>query len=82
MVEAVLARQETEAGDAGKGFSGSGLRMVGKNGWQLAGGVKSVQRHGRIDQAMCQCCGWNGPLVSDGFRGQDLPDFIRCQEIP
>lgn len=42
---------------------------------------KTVQLHGRIDEAMCQYCGWNGPLVSDRFRGSDLPDCSRCQEI-
>lgn len=35
---------------------------------------KTVQLHGRIDEAMCQYCGWNGPLVSDRFCGSDLPD--------
>ncbi len=42
---------------------------------------KTVQLHGRIDEAMCQYCGWNGPLVSDWFCGSELPDCNRCQEI-
>lgn len=42
---------------------------------------KTVQLHGRIDEAMCQYCGWNGPLVSDRFCGSDLPDCSRCQEF-
>lgn len=42
---------------------------------------KTVQLHGRIDEAMCQYCGWNGPLVPDWFCGSDLPDCNRCLEI-
>ena len=42
---------------------------------------KTLQLHGRIDEAMCQHCGWNGPLVSDWFCGSEPPDCDRCQEI-
>lgn len=37
---------------------------------------KTVQLHSRIDEAMCQYCGWNGPLVSDRFCGSDLTDSV------
>ena len=42
---------------------------------------KTVQLHGQINEAMCQYCGWNGPLVPDWFCGSDLPDCNQCQEI-
>lgn len=42
---------------------------------------KTVQLHGRIDQAMCQYCGWSGPLDSGRFCGADLPSCDRCEEI-
>ena len=44
-------------------------------------GERTVQLHGRIDEAMCQYCGWNGSLVSDWFCGSDPPDCNRCQGI-
>ena len=42
---------------------------------------KTVQLHGRIDEVLCQYCGWNGPLVSDRFHGSDLPDCDRCRGV-
>ena len=42
---------------------------------------KTVQLHGRIDEALCQYCGWNGSLVSDRFHGSDLSDCDRCREV-
>ena len=42
---------------------------------------KTVLLHGRIDEAMCQYCGWIGPLVPDWFYGSDLPDCKRCEEV-
>ena len=43
-------------------------------------GERTAQLHGRIDEAMCQYCGWNTPFVPDWFRGSDLPDCTRCQD--
>ena len=42
---------------------------------------KTVQLHGRIDKAMYQRCGWNGPLLPDCFGGSQPPDCTRCQRI-
>ncbi len=41
---------------------------------------KTVQLHGRIDEAMCQYCGWNGSFVPDFFCGSHLRDCNRCSE--
>jgi len=42
---------------------------------------KTVQLHGRIDEAFCQHCGWKEPLISARFSKADLPDCSRCQVI-
>lgn len=38
----------------------------------------TVQLHGRIDQALCQKCGWKGPLVPSWFDGPELPLCRHC----
>ena len=42
---------------------------------------KTVQLHGRIDEARCQSCGWVVPLAVDMFSGPDLPGCCHCQEV-
>ena len=42
---------------------------------------KTMQLHGRIDEAMCQFCGWNESLVSDWFCESEPSNCNRCQEI-
>lgn len=42
---------------------------------------KTVQLHGRTDEAKCQSCGWIVPLTMDMFHGADLPDCRRCREL-
>lgn len=38
--------------------------------------AKTVQLHGRIDQAVCQSCRWTVPFLADSFCGPYSPD---CQ---
>lgn len=41
--------------------------------------ARTVQLHGRIDQAKCQLCGSIAPFAIDAFRGVDRPACDRCQ---
>jgi len=43
--------------------------------------AKTVQLHGRIDQAVCQSCRWTVPFLVDSFCRPHLPDCQRCEEV-
>lgn len=40
-----------------------------------------MQLHGRIDETICQFCGWNEPLVFNWFCEPESSNCNRCQEI-
>ena len=42
---------------------------------------KTVQLHGRIDEARCQSCGWVVSVAVDMFSGSELPGCCHCQEV-
>ena len=42
---------------------------------------KTLRLHGRIDQARCQYCACNVPLMPDWFQAPDFPDCSRCREL-
>lgn len=42
---------------------------------------KTVQLHGRIDEAICQYCNWSGPLLPDQFIGPDAPTCPKCEGV-
>ena len=42
---------------------------------------KTVQLHGRIDQAKCHLCSWNGALVPQWFCGPGLQSCPRCEQV-
>ena len=44
-------------------------------------GERTVQLHGRIDEAVCQSCGWRTSFLPSRFCGSDLPDCTRCQGV-
>ncbi|KAL9126166.1 MAG: hypothetical protein Q9217_004746 [Psora testacea] len=44
-------------------------------------GERTVQLHGRIDEAVYKSCGWRTSFLPTWFCGSDLPDCTRCQGV-